>query len=69
MPSTNNYNFFWLNTSIRIDGICIYFEEFPINGLTFVGNLFESCGNKKLYFRKKKLFFGIYKNSMYKISV
>ena len=45
IPSTITSQFLWLNKNIKIDkNVSICFEEFPINGLNFVGNLFESSG-------------------------
>ena len=49
MSQQLDLTFYVLKQNIKIDEKGIYFEEFPINGLNFVGNLFESSGNIKLW--------------------
>ena len=50
----NNFiSFLWFNKTTKVDIKYIYFEELLMNGIKFVGNLFESCGNLKLWVKIK----------------
>ena len=40
--------FLYFNKDIKINGKCIYFEEFSVSGLNFVETLHESSRNIKL---------------------
>ena len=51
IPSPITSQFLWFNENIDIDGKCIYFEQFSINEINFVGNLFKCTGNVKLWFK------------------
>ena len=53
IPSTITSQFLWFNENIDTDGKCIYFEQFSINGINFVGNLFKCTENVKLWFKNK----------------
>ena len=43
--------------NIKINEKCVYFEEFLINGLDCVRNLFESSGNMKPWIKVKEDFY------------
>ena len=57
IPSKITSQFIWFNKNIRIDEKCIYFEQLSINGLNFVGNLFEKSRNIKLWVKIKEGFY------------
>ena len=46
IPETITSQFLWFNKIIKIDGKCIYFEEFSMNELNFVGNIKPWVKNK-----------------------
>ena len=48
--------FLWFNKNFKIDGKCIYFDEFSINGLNFIENLFKSSENLKMWVKIKEDF-------------
>ena len=51
-----NSKFLWFHRNIKIDGKCICFGKFSINGLNFVGNLFERSENVKRSVKIKQIF-------------
>ena len=51
IPSTIIFLLLWYNKNIKTNGKCLYFEKFSINGLHFVGDLFKSNRNLKMFSR------------------
>ena len=51
IPSTITFLLLWYNKNIKTNGKCLYFEQFSIKSLHFVGGLFRSTRNLKIFSR------------------